>query len=110
MDEFNRHWSSIRSKYPLYGALESIYRAASVAELLDRHAVSESQRSILAALASDATSSDWQMPTPRQVETIAVLHSVRTGRKVHHIVVASGGVSVHDRSIAATAADQLPGS
>ncbi len=93
--EFNRHWSSIREKYPLYSALESIYRAASIAELLDRYSKTESQRAILHALASDATSADWQMPTPRQVESIAVLHSVRKGRKVHHIVVASGGVSVN---------------
>jgi hypothetical protein len=93
--EFNRHWSEIRSRYPLYSSLESIYRAASVAELLQRYAVHERQRTILLSLAADATASDWSMPTPRQVASIATLHSVRKGRTLHHIVVASGGVSVN---------------
>ena len=34
------------------------------------------------------------MPTPTQVESIAKLHRVRKDRKVHHILLASGGVAV----------------
>ena len=92
--EFNRHFGAIRSKYPLYSALESIYRVASIAELLDRYATDTNQRAILNALAADASTSQWGMPTPRTVQTIATKHSVRKGNMLHHIVVASGGVSV----------------
>jgi hypothetical protein len=37
------------------------------------------------------------MPSPRQVESIAVLHKVRHGRTIHNVVVASGGVLVSTR-------------
>ena len=95
--QFNRHWTAIRTKYPLYGALESIYRAASIAAVLDRHAVSPQHQAILQALTQHASSSQWLMPSPRQVESIAVLHKVRHGRTIHNVVVASGGVLVSTR-------------
>ncbi|NNE01085.1 MAG: DUF1598 domain-containing protein [Pirellulaceae bacterium] len=93
VDEFNRHWDGIRAKYPIYSALESIYRVASVSAVLDRY-VDEAHRPLLRSLAVEATSSAWRMPTPRQVESIAKHHRVRHGRTIHHVVLASGGVSV----------------
>ena len=92
--EFNDHWADIRSKYPIYSALESVYRVAGAAELLDRFAKTPEQRQLLDSLAANASSSAWTLPTPQQVESIATLHRVRKGRQVHHVVLASGGVSV----------------
>lgn len=94
---FNQDWVSIRSQYPVYGALESIYRCASVAELLQRFADSPEQRALVESLAGDGASDWWTMPTPRQVESIAIMHRVRKGRTRHNVVVASGGVSVDSR-------------
>ena len=94
VDNFNANWSAIRSKYPIYSALESVYQAASVAQLIQRYG--EEQDDLVASLAADA-SAYWHLPTPRQVDSIATLHSVRHGRKIHHVVVASGGVSVKPR-------------
>ena len=42
--DFNRNWHAIRGAYPIYGALESIYRTASAAELMHRYADSDRQR------------------------------------------------------------------
>ena len=95
VSEFNKNWTAIRTKYPVYGALESIYRTASIGELLRRHASSPKQKALVASLVSGASQSSYAMPTPRQVESIAILHTVRKGRTRHNIVVASGGVAVN---------------
>ena len=95
--EFNKHWHAIRSEYPVYGALESIYRAASIAQLLHRYADAPAQKALMQALAGDQLDSAYPLPTPRRVESIARMHSVRKGRKVHHVLLASGGVAVDSR-------------
>lgn len=92
--EFNSHWDEIRTKYPIYASLESIYRAASVSELCRKFGDSPEQQNLLVSLASHASSLPRMEATPRQVLSIAKLHSVRHGRKIHHVLLASGGVSV----------------
>jgi len=95
--DFNRHWHAIRGKYPIYGALESVYRTASAAELLHRYGDSARQRALLDSLVSSNPSSMFHMATPRQVKSIARMHSMRKGRRTHHVLMASGGVSVDAR-------------
>jgi hypothetical protein len=97
VSDFNKNWHAIRTDYPIYSALESIYRAASVAELLRRFTETPQQRALLSSFASGGSDSSFLMPAPRQVESIAKLHSVRKGRKVHHVLLASGGVAVNPR-------------
>jgi hypothetical protein len=97
VEQFNKHWVSIRSQYPIYGALESIYRSASIAELLRRFADSPEHKGLIASLAGGGSDGSYLMPTPRQVESIAILHKVRKGRTRHNVVVASGGVAVDSR-------------
>ncbi len=105
VDEFNRHWNQIRSKYPIYGALESIYQSASVAELIRRGEGSAKHRQLVAALSSIDTTANYLMPTPRQVQSIAVLHTFQRLRQKHHILVASGGVAVDTNRTLASAVD-----
>ena len=93
VSEFNDKWVAIRSKYPVYAALESVYRSASIAELLRRFANETPQQSITQSLAAGSEMS-YLMPSPRQVESIAKLHHVRQGRQIHHVLIASGGVAV----------------
>jgi hypothetical protein len=95
--EFNKNWKAIRTEYPIYGALESIYRTASIGELLRRFAETPEQKALLSSLASGASQTSYLMPTPRQVESIAILHTVRRGRTRHSIIVASGGVAVDSK-------------
>ena len=95
VQDFNRNWHAIRGTYPIYGALESIYRTASAAELMHRFADSTRQRALLESLISSSPSSMFQMTNPRQVMSIAVMNSMRKGRRTHHILLASGGVSVN---------------
>ena len=92
--EFNKNWGEIRNKYPIYSALESVYRVASVSELLDRFAESDRLRHLLDSLAAEDSATYWDLTTPRQVASIATLHNVRHKRSIHHVVLASGGVSV----------------
>ena len=99
---FNDHWGEIRAKYPIYSALESIYRVASVSQLVNKFADDDIHRSLLQTLAAESSGSPWIMPTPRQVQSIATHHRVRHGRKIHHVVVASGGVSVNANQTVAT--------
>ena len=99
--DFNDHWNEIRSQYPIYASLESVYRAASIAELLRRFANTPQQQALVGALVAGAGTSDYLLATPRQVESIAKLHSVRKGRKMHRVLLASGGVSVDARQTVA---------
>ena len=94
VEQFNDHWSAIRGKYPVYAALESIYRSATVARLAYFHGSEAVHLPLLQSFAA-AASADVNMPAPRQVMSIATHHTVRHGTKRHHIIVASGGVSVN---------------
>jgi hypothetical protein len=95
--EFNKNWSSIRSAYPIYGALESIYQTASITELIRKFGESAAHRALAARLAVGESGADYVLPTPRQVESIAALHTVRNGSVRHHVLLVSGGVSVDAR-------------
>ena len=95
--QFNQNWHAIRTKYPIYGALESVYRSASAAELMRRFADNPQLESLMRSLVDSNPSSEFLLETPRRVESIATLHSVRHGRRMHHVVLASGGVAVNSR-------------
>lgn len=106
--EFNQNWNAIRTKYPIYSALESIYRSASVAELLRRFADTPRQLDLINAFAENASSLPRMEATPRQVLSIAKLHSVRHGRRVHHVLLASGGVAVDAQQTLTAKIDDYP--
>ncbi|TWT93802.1 DUF1598 domain-containing protein [Stieleria varia] len=97
VDEFNRQFGAIRDRYPVYAALESVYHAASAAQVMHQHADADATKRLLAGLAADATYPQYALTAPRQVESIATLHKVRNGRKMHHVLLASGGVAVDTR-------------
>jgi hypothetical protein len=97
VDDFNRNWNSIRSLYPIYGALESVYQSASLAELVRRYGASEAHQKLAVQMAQSDSQSDYLLPAPRQVESIATMHTVRHDRKRHHVLIVSGGVSVDPR-------------
>ena len=71
VDDFNKNWHAIRSEYPIYGALESIYQTASIAELIRRFAETPQSRQMAALLTGTESQSDYLLPTPRQVESIS---------------------------------------
>ena len=108
MKNFNQHWTSIRQMYPVYGSLESVYHCASIAELLRRYAPENLKDGLLASLAMEATLTDQIMPAPRQVESIATMHTVRHGRTRHHILLASGGVAVDPKQTVPATIERYP--
>jgi hypothetical protein len=88
---FNRNLDEIARRYPTYAALESVYHAAAVAELIHR---TESQSQLgqwLGPLLMDDPSAGV-LQTPKRVASIAVGHTIRQGSKRHFMVLASGGV------------------
>ncbi|MEM0925139.1 MAG: DUF1598 domain-containing protein, partial [Planctomycetota bacterium] len=97
VDAFNKNFGSIRDQYPLYGGLESLYRAAAVAEIIHRYGDEASHHRLAEGFAQEDEMRDWIMNMPRQVKSIAAMHSVRHGKKRHHILIASGGVSIASR-------------
>ncbi|MEL6109698.1 MAG: DUF1598 domain-containing protein, partial [Planctomycetota bacterium] len=111
VEEFNKHWNRIRDKYPIYGSLESLYRAAAVAELIKRYSTTDSHRSLASSFAVEDESRDWPIVAPTQVESIATLHTVRKGKKRHHVLLTSDPVrrGGHHRSTASPpATDSRP--
>ncbi len=93
-EEFNSHYHDIASMYPIYGALQSVFGAASVAELLRRSDASSWMAAILGPMLLD-DASFGQLSTPRSVASIATLHRVAYRGKRHSIIVASGGVLIN---------------
>ncbi|MEO1614523.1 MAG: DUF1598 domain-containing protein [Planctomycetota bacterium] len=94
VDAFNQNFSRIRDEYPIYGGLESLYRSAAVAEVIRRYGDEGVHHPLALGLANEDEMRDWVMNTPRQVDSIATLHTVRHGRQRHHVLIASGGVSI----------------
>ena len=99
VDQFNRHFSTIRSRYPLYGALQSVYQAAAVAELWTRSTDASDHEILQRGLMHFASQRAAQLPTPREVDSIAILHRYRHRNQMHHLVLASGGVEVKPESL-----------
>ncbi len=97
VDEFNLHFDEIAELHPVYSALESVYEAAALAELLRRSDAAEWMPSIVAPLLLDDPA-QGQFPVPRSVDSIAMLHRVNQGKQRHAVVVASGGVVVSTAS------------
>ncbi|MEM6473649.1 MAG: DUF1598 domain-containing protein [Planctomycetota bacterium] len=94
VDAFNQHFGSIRDHYPIYGGLESLYRAAAVAEVIRRHGTENVHHLLAEGFANEDELRDWIMHPAKSVRSIAALHTVRKGSKRHHILIASGGVSI----------------
>lgn len=94
VDEFNRHFSAIRDRYPVYAALEGVFRAAAASELIFRQADASLRRDLLQGLALTARETFAGYTAPKQIDSIALMHVVRHGRKRYHMLIASGGVAV----------------
>ena len=99
VESFNLNWRSICEDYPIYGAVESIFEAASIGEHINRFSQSPDQMRIIETLVNGATSSPAILSTPRQVASIGTMHTVRHGNKRHHVLLASGGVLVDSSQI-----------
>jgi hypothetical protein len=97
--DFNENWNAIRAKYPIYGALESIYRCASIAELICRYADPRLKQELVESLAIAASWSAGMPHAPRQVESIAMMHTARHGNVRHYVLLASGGVAVNPAAL-----------
>jgi len=93
-EAFNEHFSAIVDRYPIYGAVAAVYRAAAVAAVIDRYADELTFGQACQPLLAAAQRSEAGYPVPRQVESIAVMHTAKRRRKRYHILVASGGVLV----------------
>ncbi len=98
VEEFNERFAEIRAAYPIYGSLEAVFQAAAVAEVIHRHAPEDSiAGGLVESLLAVATADVATDPAPVEVDSIVANHSVRHGRKRHHLLIASGGVSVDPR-------------
>ncbi|MFK8112960.1 MAG: DUF1598 domain-containing protein [Rubripirellula sp.] len=94
VDHFNQNLASIRRQYPVYGALESVYQATAISRIWTQLAVSSDHDLIQRAILHFASLRAEALATPREVDSIVTLHSYREGRQRHHVMLASGGVSI----------------
>ncbi|WP_153556372.1 DUF1598 domain-containing protein [Roseimaritima sediminicola] len=97
--EFNRSFPAIAQRYPIYSVLEGVYHVAAIAELARHQLGTAAFEQVLGGLAVDANGHLAELPAPRVVESIAVMHTVRHRNTRHHVIVASGGVSVDPASV-----------
>jgi hypothetical protein len=98
VDAFNENWSSIATQYPVYGSIESLFTSASLSAILDQFG-GEAGKQIVDAYANLHLHEQVVLGVPRQIESIAVLHNARKGNKRHHVLIASGGVSVDPKHL-----------
>ena len=109
VQEFNRRFHEIRDAYPVYAALETVYRSAALAELL-RRAIDPAApvADLLRQIAVAGASRPEAVDVPREVESIVAGHSVRSGRQRHQLLIASGGVWVDPRETLPDEVGQYP--
>ena len=105
VDHFNDNFSSIRSRYPVYGALQQIYAAAAIAELYDRllreqtSIDAEAHEVIRRGLIHLVAEHSPPMATPALVDSIAIHHGYRAAGRRHDVLIASGGVLVDSATL-----------
>ncbi|WP_160149566.1 DUF1598 domain-containing protein [Roseiconus lacunae] len=99
VEDFNRNWTRLRDQYQLYGALESLYHAAAVSQLIRQYGTLPIHRHLAESLAAEDESDDWNLHPPQEVASIATRHTVRHGKQRHQIILASGGVFVESKSL-----------
>jgi hypothetical protein len=109
VDHFNQNWVGIRTEYPIYGALESIYMATAISEVWKRMAVSSDHETLQRAVMYFAAEQAEKLAAPQQVDSIAVLHRYRNGRKQHQVLMASGGVEIAPQSLLPLKMQDYPG-
>jgi Protein of unknown function (DUF1598) len=107
VEAFNENWSSIATKYPVYGSIESLFTSASLAAVLDQFG-SETGKRIVDAYANLHLHDQVVLRVPQKIESIAVLHNARKGNKRHHVLIASGGVSVDPKHLIRTEPEIYP--
>jgi hypothetical protein len=91
VDGFNHRRDDVANLYPAYAALESVYHAASIAEVIGRTDSAPLLGQWLAALLLDDPSAG-SLVSPKRVASIAVSHEIKRGGRRHFVVLASGGV------------------
>lgn len=109
VDHFNQNWVGIRSKYPIYGALESVYLATAISELWKRTATTSDHETLQRAVMYFAAEQALALHPPRQVDSIAVLHRYQHGRKKHSVLMASGGVQISPQVLVPLRMEDYPG-
>ena len=91
---FNDNFTAIRSRYPVYGSLESLYNAVVAMRLIADHGNDSDAGGLVRSFADMTPHGSVELNAPRRVPSIAVLHTSRKGSKRHQVLVASGGVAV----------------
>ncbi|TWU04072.1 hypothetical protein Pla100_10080 [Neorhodopirellula pilleata] len=109
VDHFNQNWMSIRSQYPIYGALESLYASTAIAELWKRKANTGDHETLQRAAMYFAAQQAKKLTPPREVDSIAVFHRYKRGRKLHQVLLASGGVKVTPQELIPMRSDAYAG-
>lgn len=109
VNHFNENWMSIRSQYPIYGALESMYSATAIAELWKRKANTGDHETMQLAVMYFAAQLTQKLVPPREVDSIAVFHRYRRGKKRHQLLLASGGVKVSSEELIPMQSEAYPG-
>lgn len=107
VDGFNRNLDEISRKYPTYCALQSVYHAAAVAELIHRTDSHTNLNQWLGPLLMDDPLAGT-LHAPKRVASIAVGHTIRQGSKRHFVVLASGGVMLSPADLLTGQIDSYP--
>ncbi len=107
VDAFNADLGEIIRTYPAYGALQSVYQAAAVAEVIRRSDARDWMAELLAPLLLDDPSGG-AMSVPKRVDSIAVGHRIEHRRKRHFVLMASGGVRVEPAATLAARFEPYP--
>ena len=109
VDHFNQNWSSIRRAYPIYGALESVYASTALAELWTRRSPTQDHAMLQRAVMYFAALQANQLTPPTEVDSIAVFHRYKRGRKRHQVLLASGGVKIQASDLLPKTSPSYPG-
>ncbi|XZE56336.1 DUF1598 domain-containing protein [Planctomycetaceae bacterium SH139] len=106
--QFNQNFRSIASQYPVYDRLRGAFELTAAMQLLRQTVGPQEYRELVGELSQPELFLDASLATPKQCQSIAVRHTIRSGRQRHEVYVASGGVHIDPAQTSLTSITTYP--
>jgi hypothetical protein len=93
-EHFTANFSAIASKYPVYDRLRGAFELTAALQLVREAVGDEDYDALLCELSQPDMVPHTVVSVPKECDSIAVRHTIRTPRQRHEIYMASGGIHI----------------
>lgn len=93
-DGFNRHFDSIAAMYPIYDRLRGAFELTAALQLVKTQVDADKFARVIGELADPDIMFAGAVSVPKQCDSLAVRHTIRTPSRRHEIYIVSGGIKI----------------